>query len=117
MLPAVQGTGHSPSKLILHTLDQFVHHGLYEHASRILRPLRNFALQRQQGADQLNIRLHAGQNLRLKQQLFPTLAFHCIMLNYRDDIFRKKSPDIPEPLGKPGNGFASPRPAALGACA
>ncbi|MNR45541.1 hypothetical protein D3C85_1643970 [compost metagenome] len=66
MLPFVQRPGNGAADIGLQQLDQVIDQRFDQHSGRVSGLLRDFALERQKCAYQLNIRLHRSQQLRLE---------------------------------------------------
>ena len=78
----------------LDLLDDRPHH----HPRRFFRPLGDLSLERHQRADELHVRLHVLEHLRLEQQLLEPFALDGVLLDDRDHVFLEIVADVAEPF-------------------
>ena len=81
-------------------------------ARRFLGPLGNLAAQRHERADELDVRLHAPEHLRLEQELLEPAAFDGVLLDDGDDVLLEVVADVAEPFGQPRATTCPDRPSA-----
>jgi hypothetical protein len=91
-------------ELLFHLLDHRPDH----HPGRLLGPLRDAALERHEGADELDVRLHALERLRLEEELREPFPLDGVGLDDGDDVLLEVGADVAEPLGQPRGGRAQP---------
>ena len=74
----------------------------------------NPPLERHQRADQLNVRLHAPERLRLEEELLQPLPLDGVLLDDGDHVFLEVVADVAEPLGQPRRRWPSPAERCFG---
>ena len=84
------GAGREP---LLQVLDDLA----YDGPRRLLRRLRHRLVEREQGADEVDVRLHRLQHLRLQQQRGQSEPVDGVALHDLDDGGREVRPDVAEP--------------------
>ena len=109
VLVAVERPEHRLADLLLEPQLDLLDDGPHDHAGGLLGPLGNLPLERHQRADELHVRLHVLEHLRLEEQLLEPLPLDGVLLDDGDDVLLEVGADVAQPFGQPRGRAAQPR--------